>query len=502
MNKTLLLAISMLTFATVFSQETYIPYRSGKLWGLSDLKGNVLLEPVYDSIETISNNNMFASFKNGKQGAVYENKVILEPSVERVREQDKRFFVVSWSSDGQPTMGSSRNLYYNYKGEKILKEPVRELTPVPYEFKKGEIIYYSWGADNNSEVFVYDENTQKITQFLSKGKPGMWGSGIDQENNELFLYNYSGNEEAKYLVKYSTKTKKYELIQLNDKEFPSSQEISEVNMPRRHYESKNNFVTRTFEFVSNKKNNTYQHLRKEQQYEDGKSYISIDTVDVTLELAAVKINKYIHFNGYESYQHDTTPHNESDKEELDSVFYYRNYLTYTKAGKIGLWAENELIEAQFKSLQYMNPGNILKPYFLVSIIDADKKEKFGIIRSDGKYIIPVRYDEIIFNKTGGYGKLYILKNNGRYGFAHYDGTIIKEPQYDSILPNRLFYSLNIIQNGTYGFYNVDEKFCEPILPYKIDFIHHFNGKEVLKLVDDKNHFVGYADFDGTLYFKD
>lgn len=503
MKNKVIIYITLLLFPTfIFSQETLIPYRVGKFWGLSDTNGKLILNAIYDSIKSIDYKIKFITYKNGKQGVIHNGVEILKPMqigrLGGIQEQDNRFYIEQSSVDGNSTLGSSRQIIYNLKGEKIIDKPVRELKLIPFELKKNDVLYFTYGVNNDSELFIYDDNSQRIKKKLLTNKKGYLVFDYSNEKKEIKIYNFSEEGNQIYILKYNNAINQYEILKSNEKLKHLDFDYDDGTIKYSSYdEIKNNFAIKTIELVID--NNNIKQISKYKR--DKESNIKIDTIQFKLYCDDFIIRKYTSKSGKELYEHGHFPLNKSELEKIDTVYFYRNYLTYTKNNKIGLLCENKLIEPQFTSVTYLNLGYI-KPSFLVSKLNDQKEVKYGIVGANGKFIIPVKYDEIKINENGGYTQLLILKDHDKYGFALFDGTIIIEPQYDSIIPHRDYYSLNIMNNGKFGYFDINNVFSEPIFPQKIDFVINFNGTKVFKLIDENNKIIGFANFDGTLYFKD
>ena len=480
-----------------FSQKTLIPYKAGKYWGLCNESATIVVAPVYDVIETLDYGLAFRTVKNDKQGAIYNGKEIIKPACEHVLMQDNRFFINSYSIDGMPTLESSRQVVYNLKGEKIITKPVREITLVPQELAKNEAVYVTFGVNNNSQVFVYDTKNEKIKQVLLSNKPGMFQCSVSKEKKAIYMNNYDEVKNVSVVISYDKKLSKYTITPQKKMVQPQVQvkEADDFNFDLTIV--KNNFVTKTTGFV--KKNDKVMMRTRYQRYHEAK--FKADSVLPALDYDEAFINKFTQGNGTALYEYTTSPNNESDKEHVDTIFAYSNYVTIKKNGLLGFMCEDKIVEPQFTGITDFRAASELKPYFLVSKLNAGAALKWGIIRADGQYILPIVYDEITYNNKGGYGQFFILKNDNKYGIALNDGTIVKHPQFDLITPNELFYSLNIMNGSRYGYYDINGNFCEPILPYKVKFVDTFNNKKFLRLVNDKEVVMGYANFEGTVYFK-
>ena len=86
----LLLIVSSSLYAQQYDLEaTYIPYRKGKLWGLADTSGNIVVEPQYDKVfyynhiyrnGSANSESYFGIQKDKKVGLMTPNEVIVSPT--------------------------------------------------------------------------------------------------------------------------------------------------------------------------------------------------------------------------------------------------------------------------------------------------------------------------------------------------------------------------------------------------------------------------------------
>jgi len=491
--------VLLLVSGLMFSQETIIPYRNGNQWGFASTSGKVVLKPIYDSIEPLDYLSIYRVYKGKKEGVVKQGKEVVSPIYDFVFQKDSRFLIGNNRANGGYTVGDSRETVYNLRGEKILDHIVMDVKLVESQIVKGDNLFITWGVEDNSGLFLYDDKLQKVKTWLLKDLKGVLEfCGFSKQKNEIYICQYA-EPSIRYAIKYSSKLKKYQVTKLTGKV-----ELPEITFDDGMgngsgiglYGTKNNYLLRTFEYSVNQGKITLE--RKDQRYKEGNYKKEI--LNWSSEYDEIVLNKYIQGNGVELYQHDSSPYNSDEIEKIDSVFQYKNYVTFKKDGKIGLLAENKIIEPKFQTIKYFSIGRT-KPYFLVSVADSKSSLKYGVINSEGKIILPIIYDEIKYNTGGGYSKLWIIKSGNKYGVASSNGKVLKIPQYDSVEPNELFHSVNLIKDKKYGYYNIDDDFCEPVLPNKAVFVFPFNKQKFLKLVDDRGKFLGYADFKGRVYFE-
>lgn len=494
--------IALVLFTSfLWSQKTLIPYRNKSLWGLCDIKTNVVLNPVYDSIKTMDYLQLFRLYQNSKEGVAYQGKVVITPSANFNYYNRESIFIVEQNKK-DPQLGYTA--VYNLNGQKVIQELVNDIT-ITYGTKPTDpVVVVVTGNNKNSGVFVYDKSKQKIVQWLYKDKNAYFACDFKPSDKAIHIYFHDEKTDKSFYYKanYNSKLKKYALTQ--DKQAQIEDSNSNHEVVQQHvdkydfYEVKNNYAERVYAFAT-KKGKT-RLLRTDRRNHD--SRFKHDSIFFDIPEADIKIHNFMQGNGYELSQYDTSPNNETDKEKVDTIFTYYNYVTFKKNNKLGLILGTKVWEAKYDSIRYFRAESELKPYFLVSIKNEQGIAKWGVIAAENQIILPCVYDEITVNFKGGYGTLWAIKQNGRYGIANNRGKILKEPQYDNVFPRELFYAMHIVQSNKYGWYSYDNVFHEPIFPYKIYFEEIFNKERFLKLIDEKGKLKGYANLDGTLYFND
>ncbi len=494
--------VVLLLFTTALcAQKTLIPYRNGALWGLCDKKLNMVLPPTFDSVKSMDYLQLFRLYKNRNEGVAYQGKVVIAPSATHTYyDLESTFIVEQDKKDSQ----SGYTAIYNLNGEKLITIPVYTINITPTIKPTDPIVVVVAGKNKNSGVFIYDKSKQKIVQWLYKDKNAYFSCKFKPSDKAIHIYFHDEKTDKScyYKANYNNKLKKYDVApdkQAQIEDMSSNQEVVEQREDKYNfYEVKNNYAERIYAFAT-KKGKT-RLLRTDRRNHE--STFKHDSIFFDIPEADLKINKFIQGNGYELSQYDTSPNNETDKEKVDTIFTYHNYVTYKKNNKLGLILGTKVWEAKYDSIRYFRAESELKPYFLVAIKNEQGIAKWGVIAAENQTILPCVYDEIKVNYNGGYGTLWAIKQNGRYGIANNRGTILKAPQYDNVYPRELFYAMHIVQNNKYGWYSHDNVFHEPVYPYKIYFEETFNKERFVKLIDEKGKLKGFANFDGTLYFKD
>lgn len=178
----------------------------------------------------------------------------------------------------------------------------------------------------------------------------------------------------------------------------------------------------------------------------------------------------------------------------------RKLFIYKQNGKLGLFKKDGIVlKSEFDYVDLSDTSFIL----------VKQNRKYGIVNSDGKYVIPLKHDslriwtnnKIFFYKKGYYGILNktngrlikksiysdintnlhhefaIVKANGKFGLIDTAATVLLEPVYDSIVYSRYYGSsvkLYLFKNGFLKIYSFEER---SIIPFSTSPIHFFGDWE-------------------------
>jgi hypothetical protein len=218
------------------------------------------------------------------------------------------------------------------------------------------------------------------------------------------------------------------------------------------------FNTFRYEFMQN--GNEIQYISIKNEAKKAEKTIEIIPVDKMENVAIINYNF--------GYEYHTTKSHENDIER----HYSENYIIYKHRNKYGLVLDNVVISAKFDSIgkPYLLRGE--RPMMLI----AKKKRgryKWGIVKSDGSFLLPIEYDEInvpievdvTVNSSGSNRKdtrgpmngltpsglltdgLYhnqkiIVRKKDKYGLCNANGTTALAIEYDHIEVDEslMFYS--------------------------------------------------------------
>lgn len=477
-----LILLLPLFISTLFSYGQRVPYREGKLWGLADTLGKIVVSPLYTEIRPTGDyvygnttGNYFIVKQNEKFGMVNNDRILMSPKYQRLH-ADSVFIKETVSKYSQFKL-------YNLKGELLLKDTANSIISLGVQGYHLYLIYTPGGAG----IFRYNTENQTIQQWVSKGLDGLRIYG----NKDIFI------KSKKYKVVLDPLTDKFSMIPVNDNSKESLIRGDVMPGNGSYYGSSseamtqkvhNNFMIKIFSFaIKNNKIKLITHLQKYNSDYNRKT----DSMDFNINHQKAFIGKYD--------SQKIIPHLFNiDVTRVDTNIVYSNYIKYTEGGKFGVIASDKIIPADYDTLEYFSNG-LKKNYFIVGkYLKGTSRIKWGIINSDNEMVLPVIYDEISRKHTGDF---WMLKKDGKYGLANYAGKVEFEAKYDSIVSKDSSYSTFFISdNNKHGYINPYVK-CFPVLPYKINGYKENGNYITFSLVDENENPLGYGDKKGFLYFK-
>lgn len=263
-----------------------------------------------------------------------------------------------------------------------------------------------------------------------------------------------------------------------------------------------------YEFKANGKEVQYITIKNESK-KTGKS-IEIIPVDKVEDLDVIPYNF-----GYE--YHKTVSH----KNDIER-HYHENYIIYRNRKKYGLVLLATVIPAKFDSIG--------KPYLLRSekpmMLVAKKKRgkyKWGIVKSDGSFLLPMEYDEIIapfemdvtVNSSGSNRKekkgtwnnstpnglitdgLYhnhkiIVKKKGKYGLYNANGEKELAIEYDKIEADKSL-GIYILQKGSESGFLIAEYNKIGVWGINIHTVKNTKVKKYIKVFPTKDYQIFIKD---------
>ncbi|MFT5818920.1 MAG: hypothetical protein ACI8ZM_000141 [Crocinitomix sp.] len=501
-------------------ERSLIPFRIDTLWGLADENGKIIVQPAYDGVRLISSSpfeheasfscreqgihlkgkgiktKFYSSELNDKYGVFTEEKTIVPPLYYGIRIIHNGFFYT----------GRRAGDLYNLKGEILLKGV--------YEF---ELLQTSMFADKNQFVFgvsseekngfiLYDYTEQKIIKWLYTCKNGLEVLLCEKELR-CFIWKDDGNHIAYYKVIPNNIDRTIQLegipTEIMDNEYidlhngPNYKTGSEIEKLE-SLERKKHSVAATY-YSSFLKNQQFYFIQKSVGY-NYQQTPKIDTIPLKKSLQNIIIRTQKHGSWY-----STMPYQKDNFTEIDTIFYYKNFATYTQKNKQGVLIGNSIIPAKYDSIGLIKiKGH--KPHFLVSKTDKKGGMKWGTINNSGAEIIPIKYDAIYIKKraktTYGMSSVWIIQIDDKKGLVSASGEIIVPVECEEIEQYKTSSAFTIYKDGKYGAYHTKEliapKFECRISPFRK---MEINGKQFYMAIDEDGNELGYINENGVRFFK-
>ena len=219
-----------------------------------------------------------------------------------------------------------------------------------------------------------------------------------------------------------------------------------------------------------------------------------------------------------------------DKSNADTIQTYFNYIIYQKKNKFGLVyqfpfqksMEYDFLEPMKSERKYDPSG---KNYFKVGVLDKKTKVmKYGIIDVNHTFILSAEYDDIKmgYSITSSFKEqVFLVKKNNLFGLVSENKEFKLPLEFDDIRFNPENQSFLRVkkrnQHSAYISYYSNSDYVLTLLPmyypYPVREIKYTisSGKkgislleaiEYIALEDENGNFKGYANPNGTLYFKD
>lgn len=392
----------LFTFFCLAAQETFIPFRQKDQFGLANLKGKIVLKPQYDRMYVMGNNYFgFAHVERVTDTIHYYNGSIeiVEKEIQKTGVvKDKKELITNqkypvYTIGPYMIMAGNSSSYiqdamlFNMKGEPLFSKEIATFQAWSPVFENDEII-------ETVMIIVYEDKTYDIVNFDVKlGK-------IKQRilENLKSLEIQSEFTDSTLQINYA----------------------DENNYYHSQYIVRENNQIELVEYPSYSSNN---------QYSEGYSRIEIESEPYyelgALDVAVPPIEEKIPPSPPKPTPVPSKPKKPAifsmtkDNKLLIDTVEYKNVNAYTfefidaykkrqiepliftiHSGKKGLFiSENTSVEAQFDHLQYIKNSYVITIYdkhfyYLAGKKDAKGKLKYGILKPDGTFTVPMIYDSI------------------------------------------------------------------------------------------------------------
>ncbi|WP_343533529.1 WG repeat-containing protein [Pedobacter sp.] len=491
-----------LLFSTchAFAQQQFIPYRLGKLWGLADTNGIIKLTPVYDEIEDGGVKKrkskevipFFITRKNKKYGLLIGSKTLLAPLYNRLI-IDSLFITEYRKINDDPTVGGSRLIIRNLKGEVLFPDSIMQIEKVSSNTRLQHMVFQTRANNNRSGAFWYDPEKQVINQWLFKNIAHVF---MYEHKGKLFATVYKTEKGGRtyFELPYNTVTQMYDVKQLSvmpevgegtDALYRGSSGYGGMDS------GKGNNLMFEKKIISSPKG--WSQVTMTLRYRENKTKYDTLVIDLKADTAYLSDYKSGRFGVYHTTDNYWT-------KATDTIYIYQNYLHYSYKGKKGVYVDGRVVPAVYDELIYFKASAKSKPYFLASKTSSTTNAVYwGVIDEQGVEILPIIYDQIIRPQASN--AMWIIKKDNLYGVTDSEGKFIFPVRYDRINPSESFLSFDIVHKGKHGYLDMYKEKIEPKFPYPVSRKLSIGRYMVFELKDANGKVLGFADPKGFLYFK-
>lgn len=541
--------VSLFVFQNIFSQEIYIPYRNGNLWGICNEKADILIEPQYDKVEFErgydAKSNIFYTTKNNKKGLVVNGKIIADCIYDIIYKKEELFVLIQNNKSTE---------IITFQGQQVLNFAV--LTAKIENFKNNLLFCEVVHQDYSESIFLLNGKNYTIEQWLYKN---YYSLNILKTKAEFISIN------AKKTANDGLVTESWNFSKLPVEKAPQNQNIWQVK-----YLDKFNTVAEKYRSKYDIDKGSYSGSGSGNGAGRIREYIDDIAVvedikadrfpDAVYDLPSSQQNISKTISGYTSFSKSNsgislditlynTPNSKKSKmlpykdfEIVNVAYRYKNQDTLINCSnylKVKNKEKQGVVVAQ-KPLEIVYFDTILKSYYYyndtdngTSVIVGNKDKntwKYNLFLLAKNSTSPYWYDEIIELKDTNYKTKYLkVKNNNQYGLMATNGEIVLKPEYEEIdfeATNRYYdesyhYLKKTKKDNKYGaiyLVNGSIRVVEPFFEYPVVAVdanyprennryYSNNTNKVLNTIvlltikDNSGKLIGYANSNGTLYYK-
>lgn len=523
--------------------EIYVPYRSGKLWGIADYAGKMIIEPRYDSIAPDKSNFIFLkTFKEGKQGLIINGREVLPNNYDEIAPVEE-MYISALSAQGA--------MILDFYGNPINTKPARTITCYRMNTEGlRALIFHIFYHDDKEDLIAWDLNKRQMHYLFQNyasvkfKKPYADISKLDLlfRKNDADLLKEETYTLENFKLKKAEPKAQAEVVAKDGKDYPYTDfEPSLSNVPsgrgneepglagfpsgpgKPPREEDNKTIRKGVSIVS-----MGYLIRKDTVFLNRSSgaYPAKQPIRELVSLPKNSTNIAVH--AYRSYI--------DVEKNKDTMLRYYDYITFNNKGKKGLLSgeQKALLYDTIMPVFYVNykTGKSDVAFLIGDYEGKTKKMRYGIVNVRSEEILPVSFDSIIVNANfqGRDFNYWTVVRGDKFGIIQPDGTIIIEPVYDSIANKRIelgygnFLQLKALPHKYGILIGVEQSgplFVTPVFDYpvknvylKYPFIEYnqsrpyekefgaIGQKAIIVLEDQHKKMVGYANAEGRLYFND
>lgn len=435
-------------------ENNVLKYKKNELYGLINLDGKMLTEPIYEEVSSLKNRpGRILVKKDDRYGVLDTNGKVVVPVLyysiigdeycEEENEYQNTGFIVSNKSKTGILYG-----YYNSNGRKILETKYESI----------------------SRILEYNDNSTYLI-VMSNGKKGVLRNG-----RKLIDLNYQD-------VMYSRNSKIF-IVNKNGKYGFFAKNGKEILEPK--YEA----YEIAGEYISVKENDKNVLYDINGNYIDQKNYKSILEVGNSSYFIAISEKD----NSYSILSKDVNI--ENNYKNISYLF--DNLFTFTnQEGKCGIIdaTKGEVINAKYDLILKVDGINAIEAREddgTATIYSRDLHEictmsgaiveninkNFAVVYNQTERIYIDLYGNTVENtKVYPNDKLYAFKKDEKWGFINKEGKVIIEPEYDMVTELNEYGFAGIYKDGRWGVINEEGKvIVEPIYEINSYYLPKFIGK--------------------------
>ena len=539
-------------FQSVFSQEIAIPYRDGKLWGMCNPEGKIIIEPKYDKLEfkeyyDSDFQTVFPKLKN-KTGLILNGKIVFEANYSQIYFDDENYVLISEENNNKTTEIMSK------EGNIILKKPIIEIITSEHITDKLKL-YHVLNKDFTESVFLLNKKTRVIEQWLY------------EDYYSIYILKKVG---GRYDLVFNTKKSQNDALQTD---VWNVEKAPYVKTKKLMYESEDKYLEEFYHKAKYKTNNNGRNgsgtgngeLVTDSDY--GEMYTTVERgdSDVVVDMGESEVTKkpqlyftYILKKENEKLVLETIQENLKEakktitpvklkepvkklevlnyyiyKNTKDSILNYRNiayFKTKNKTGVIFPTNISKLIEFD-TIVKVFNQVKMKDSYEEITFIAGNKNNKtnqykYSLHSNKKGLIFPLQFDEISnFKLQINNGNIVFKTRMGnKFGLIESNGNVLLKTEYEDFKhpgynhhTNYVTKSFLLQKNNKFGLiYHNDsthkDEIIEAIFDYQIDDVlvnFPYKGRyatnhsklTLVTLKNTDNEIIGYANVNGALYFK-
>ncbi len=522
--------------------QIQIPFRQGKLWGMADTTGKIIVAPKYDYVEfnSVKNKSKFKLpegfyyvVKDSLLGII-SNKEIIPPVYGVIECFDGIIFAAAPKKNSNP-------VFYNMEGRLVIKDSCSiEQAIWSYENPqtgKPEVVFIKCiQPDKLKGIYCYYVNEPAKSGWLYKDCISIRYSV--SRSDQTILFERKGKEDPnnEYIQTFTYDLAKKvfmeKYLSTNPKVESSYGDDGYSSGDRMGYQGSGS----GYDNVT---------VEPEERSNEERSSSATQVINKSFEMRNDSLfcrYSYGEFRGGRTPQFVRYPVTIPEGSSKPEILKYFNYVTLTDGntrlsrsnavifnykGKKGLLTDDKLEPVYHDSILLFSAAQRGLHHFLVGDKASDGSWRLGTIDEQGKSHLPMDFEQIInFENTPANASLtapfmyLIAKKDKQWGIVNAYNELQLPFAYDSIFLAKKYGATDcmvLMKNGKYGLYfdrehnsekRYPRQFFEPQFDYQPRTILHLNREKatadyfLMLLVDEKGNPMGYVDEHGRKFWKD